>query len=89
MGILFQHHIELYIKPQYRIGPYIIGILLGYYLAKYQRVAVKPTRSRSFVGECLSAFTISWLWFPWFCRIDLVISAVANMVRLRDKEMER
>ncbi|KHJ75377.1 hypothetical protein OESDEN_25007 [Oesophagostomum dentatum] len=44
-----QHHIELYIKPQYRIGPYIIGIILGYYLANYQRMAVKPARSAKFV----------------------------------------
>ncbi|WKX96420.1 hypothetical protein Q1695_012677 [Nippostrongylus brasiliensis] len=44
-----QHHIELYIKPQYRIGPYIIGIILGYYLANYQRQAVKPTRSTKFI----------------------------------------
>ncbi|CAJ0606680.1 unnamed protein product [Cylicocyclus nassatus] len=43
-----QHFIELYIKPQYRIGPYIIGIILGYYLANYQRIAVKPARSAKF-----------------------------------------
>ncbi|VDM77263.1 unnamed protein product, partial [Strongylus vulgaris] len=43
-----QHHIELYIKPQYRIGPYIIGIVLGYFLANYQRMAVKPARSAKF-----------------------------------------
>ncbi|KJH48246.1 hypothetical protein DICVIV_05658 [Dictyocaulus viviparus] len=41
-----QHHIELYIKPQYRIGPYIIGLLLGYYLANYQRQAVKKIRNK-------------------------------------------
>ncbi|VDL76363.1 unnamed protein product [Nippostrongylus brasiliensis] len=47
--LFFVHHIELYIKPQYRIGPYIIGIILGYYLANYQRQAVKPTRSTKFI----------------------------------------
>ncbi|KAJ1374260.1 hypothetical protein KIN20_036912 [Parelaphostrongylus tenuis] len=40
-----EHHIDVYIKPQYRIGPYIIGLVLGYYLANYQRQAVKPVRS--------------------------------------------
>ncbi|CAI4232982.1 unnamed protein product [Auanema sp. JU1783] len=44
-----QHHIELYIKPQYRIGPYIVGILLGYYLARYQRQPVKLPRSKQFI----------------------------------------
>uniref|UniRef100_A0A1I7XPC4 DDE_3 domain-containing protein n=1 Tax=Heterorhabditis bacteriophora TaxID=37862 RepID=A0A1I7XPC4_HETBA len=44
-----QHHIELYIKPQYRIGPYIVGILLGYYLACYQRQPVRATRSTQFI----------------------------------------
>ncbi|VDK50888.1 unnamed protein product [Anisakis simplex] len=28
-----QHHLVMYIKPWYRIGPYIVGLLLGYYLA--------------------------------------------------------
>ncbi|CAJ0585636.1 unnamed protein product, partial [Mesorhabditis spiculigera] len=44
-----QHHVQLYIKPQYRIAPYVIGILLGYYLANYQKGASKQPRSRSFV----------------------------------------
>ncbi|CAI5442969.1 unnamed protein product [Caenorhabditis angaria] len=44
-----QHHLELYIKPQYRIGPYIIGILLGYQLARYQKIAVKVQPSNKHV----------------------------------------
>ncbi|VDM53938.1 unnamed protein product [Angiostrongylus costaricensis] len=44
-----QHHLELYIKPQYRIGPYIIGLVLGYYMANYQRQAVKTVRSTKFI----------------------------------------
>ncbi|KAK5978862.1 Nose resistant to fluoxetine protein 6 [Trichostrongylus colubriformis] len=44
-----QHHVELYIKPQYRIGPYIIGLILGYILANYQRPAIKPVRSTAFI----------------------------------------
>ncbi|CAD6196949.1 unnamed protein product [Caenorhabditis auriculariae] len=47
-----QHHIELYIKPQFRIGPYIIGILLGYQLARYQRVPVKTERSAKTLSLC-------------------------------------
>lgn len=57
----FQHHIELYIKPQYRIGPYIIGLVLGYYLANYQRLAVKPTRSVRFIGGLLVPSTTNVL----------------------------
>ncbi|PAV87480.1 hypothetical protein WR25_18616 [Diploscapter pachys] len=45
-----QHHIEIYIKPQFRIGPYIIGILLGYYLACYQRKTIKPERSNNHIA---------------------------------------
>lgn len=29
----FQHHRLVYIKPQYRIGPYIVGLILGYLLS--------------------------------------------------------
>uniref|UniRef100_A0A915AN52 Acyltransferase 3 domain-containing protein n=1 Tax=Parascaris univalens TaxID=6257 RepID=A0A915AN52_PARUN len=32
-GTFMQHIDVFYIKPQYRIGPYIVGILLGYVLA--------------------------------------------------------
>lgn len=46
-----QHHLELYIKPQYRIGPYLIGILLGYQLARYQRIPVKPQQSNKYISE--------------------------------------
>ncbi|CAB3404300.1 unnamed protein product [Caenorhabditis bovis] len=44
-----EHHLELYIKPQYRIGPYIIGILLGYQLARYQRIPVKTQPSSKYI----------------------------------------
>lgn len=33
---MLQHHIVMYIKPWYRIGPYAIGLLLGYCLAVWQ-----------------------------------------------------
>ncbi|KAK6734490.1 hypothetical protein RB195_017964 [Necator americanus] len=60
-----QHHIELYIKPQYRIGPYIIGLVLGYYLANYQRLAVKPARTAKFiaVGWILGSLCTFWALF--------------------------
>jgi peptidoglycan/LPS O-acetylase OafA/YrhL len=48
------HHLVIYIKPQYRISPYIVGILLGYYLAGYQTVTQKSQRSTQFV-------VIGWL----------------------------
>ncbi|VDK69671.1 unnamed protein product [Litomosoides sigmodontis] len=34
-----RHHVLMYIKPQYRIGPYIVGLLLGYYLVIAQKFA--------------------------------------------------
>lgn len=37
-----QQFSEFYIKPQYRIGPYVIGLLLGYHLSNY-----KPSTIRS------------------------------------------
>ncbi|GMR34506.1 hypothetical protein PMAYCL1PPCAC_04701, partial [Pristionchus mayeri] len=60
-----QHHIELYIKPHFRIGPYIIGIMLGYYLAFFQRKAIKPVRTPAFVatGWALSALAGFWAIF--------------------------
>ncbi|KAF8360362.1 oac-46, partial [Pristionchus pacificus] len=60
-----QHHIELYIKPHFRIGPYIIGIMLGYYLAFFQRKAIKPERTPTFVatGWALSAAAGFWAIF--------------------------
>ncbi|KHN83367.1 Nose resistant to fluoxetine protein 6 [Toxocara canis] len=36
-GVFMQHIDAYYIKPQYRIGPYIVGIILGYMLADMQK----------------------------------------------------
>lgn len=44
-----QHHLVIYIKPWYRIGPYIVGLLLGYYLAGFHQSPQKKTRSVHFV----------------------------------------
>uniref|UniRef100_A0A915AWV9 Acyltransferase 3 domain-containing protein n=2 Tax=Parascaris univalens TaxID=6257 RepID=A0A915AWV9_PARUN len=36
-----EHFSQMYIKPQYRIGPYIVGIVLGYYLVQLRNTNVK------------------------------------------------
>ncbi|GMS82974.1 hypothetical protein PENTCL1PPCAC_5149 [Pristionchus entomophagus] len=57
-----QHHIELYIKPHFRIGPYLIGIMLGYYLAFFQRKAIKPERTPLFVATGWALATLAGFW---------------------------
>ncbi|GMT14351.1 hypothetical protein PFISCL1PPCAC_5648, partial [Pristionchus fissidentatus] len=57
-----QHHIELYIKPHFRIGPYVIGIMLGYYLAFFQRKAIKPERTPLFVAGGWFIATAAGFW---------------------------
>ncbi|KAL3097359.1 hypothetical protein niasHS_003807 [Heterodera schachtii] len=39
-----KHHLVIYIKPWYRIGPYLVGLVLGYVLAVH---SVSPQRKRS------------------------------------------
>uniref|UniRef100_A0A158R5S2 Acyl_transf_3 domain-containing protein n=1 Tax=Syphacia muris TaxID=451379 RepID=A0A158R5S2_9BILA len=41
---------EMYIKPHYRIGPYIIGILLGYYLQTINNKLPKKSDKFSCIG---------------------------------------
>uniref|UniRef100_A0A914YY56 Acyltransferase 3 domain-containing protein n=1 Tax=Panagrolaimus superbus TaxID=310955 RepID=A0A914YY56_9BILA len=57
-----KHHILMYIKPQYRIGPYIVGLLLGYYLAGFQAQTQKRQRSLKFIftGWTIASLTGFW-----------------------------
>lgn len=57
-----KHHLLIYIKPQYRIGPYVVGLLLGYYLAGFQAQTQKKQRSRKFVfiGWTIAILTGFW-----------------------------
>ena len=57
-----KHHLLIYIKPQYRIGPYIVGILLGYYLAGFQAQNQKKPRSLKFV---ITGWTVAGLAGFW------------------------
>lgn len=57
-----KHHLLLYIKPQYRIGPYIVGLLLGYYLAGFQAQTQKKARSMRFI---LTGWTLAFLAGFW------------------------
>uniref|UniRef100_A0A0N5AHJ5 Acyl_transf_3 domain-containing protein n=1 Tax=Syphacia muris TaxID=451379 RepID=A0A0N5AHJ5_9BILA len=57
-----QHHLVMYIKPQYRIGSYIVGLLLGYYLAYNQKLAVpnQPTFRFKFIGWVSASIAGFW-----------------------------
>ena len=57
-----QHHLIIYIKPWYRIGPYIVGLLLGYHLAGFHAAAQKKTRSLQFMiaGWTIAAAAGFW-----------------------------
>lgn len=51
----------MYIKPQYRIGPFIIGLLLGHCLANFQACPYKVRRTLRFqVLGWFSAFVASF-----------------------------
>ncbi|KAI1727860.1 acyltransferase family domain-containing protein [Ditylenchus destructor] len=56
------HHLKIYIKPQYRIGPYVVGILLGYYLAGFQTQTQKKQRSSRFVVFGWAMALIAGFW---------------------------
>uniref|UniRef100_A0A183V6L1 Acyl_transf_3 domain-containing protein n=1 Tax=Toxocara canis TaxID=6265 RepID=A0A183V6L1_TOXCA len=58
-----QHHLLLYIKPQYRIGPYIIGLIAGYLISSYKLDgSVKNTTKFISIGWMVaSIFAISSL----------------------------
>lgn len=50
-----QHFTQMYIKPQYRIGPYIVGILVGQYLAENQERPQNFSTVFIALGYCVSA----------------------------------
>ncbi|KAI6198377.1 Nose resistant to fluoxetine protein 6 [Aphelenchoides fujianensis] len=56
------HHLVIYIKPWYRIGPYIVGLLLGYHLAGFQSQTQKKSRSTRFVVVGWALATIAGFW---------------------------
>uniref|UniRef100_A0AAF5Q6L7 Acyltransferase n=2 Tax=Wuchereria bancrofti TaxID=6293 RepID=A0AAF5Q6L7_WUCBA len=61
-----KHHVLMYIKPQYRIGPYIVGLLLGYYLVIVQKCA-KQTLQQSMklqaIGWIFASIACFWAIF--------------------------
>ncbi|MFH4974940.1 hypothetical protein AB6A40_001649 [Gnathostoma spinigerum] len=49
-GNFIEHFTVMYTKPQYRIGPYLIGILLGYFLSKQRATKSGLSRNIRTVG---------------------------------------
>ncbi|EFO26886.1 hypothetical protein LOAG_01594 [Loa loa] len=47
-----EHFVVMYIKPQYRAAPYIIGLLLGHHLAKIQAMKVCNKRHSAIFVTC-------------------------------------
>jgi hypothetical protein len=64
------YHFLLYIKPWNRIGPYLIGILLGYYLA-YKDNRNQKSTTFALMGWMLSLFAISWALFGAYPAIQV------------------
>jgi len=60
------HHLVIYIKPWYRIGPYLVGLVLGYHLAGFSNLPQKM-RKRTFrfiaVGWIAALLTGFWALF--------------------------
>lgn len=60
-----QHHLVIYVKPHTRIGPYLIGLLLGYFLAtgqKRQHID-SPSPLLQTAGWCVSFAAGGWALF--------------------------
>ncbi|KAL7073057.1 hypothetical protein ACQ4LE_008160 [Meloidogyne hapla] len=57
------HHLVIYIKPWYRIGPYLVGIVLGYILAQHSLSSHKrsPTSTTFCSPHSRSFVIIGWL----------------------------
>nr|CAD2182807.1 unnamed protein product [Meloidogyne enterolobii] len=57
------HHLVIYIKPWYRIGPYLVGIVLGYILAQHSLSSHKrsPTSTTFCSPHSRSFKIIGWL----------------------------
>uniref|UniRef100_A0A183BMS4 Acyl_transf_3 domain-containing protein n=1 Tax=Globodera pallida TaxID=36090 RepID=A0A183BMS4_GLOPA len=56
-----KHHLVIYIKPWYRIGPYLVGLVLGFVLAVQ---SVSPQRKRS---EDARSFRFVWAGWAMAC----------------------
>lgn len=66
----------MYIKPHYRIGPYIVGLLLGYYLANLQKapVQIQPTLQFKITGWCLAFIGGFWSLFGLYPSLQVQLT---------------
>uniref|UniRef100_A0A183D6F2 Lysophospholipid acyltransferase n=1 Tax=Gongylonema pulchrum TaxID=637853 RepID=A0A183D6F2_9BILA len=74
-----QHFAAVYIKPQYRIAPYIIGLCLGYHLAKIQNKDYRDVRHSSvFVFAGWAAGGLNWrIYYLFYGALHRTIFALA------------
>lgn len=70
----------MYIKPQYRIGPYIIGLLLGYYLVKFQKATQSKQRSVRFqvIGWLTASVACFWAIFGLYPALRVSLSVITK-----------
>ncbi|VDK73733.1 unnamed protein product [Litomosoides sigmodontis] len=59
-----EHHRTVYIKPQYRIGSHIVGILLGYYLANNKVILSRRKLYCSWLLSIILGFTSLFGLYP-------------------------
>ncbi|VDN60190.1 unnamed protein product [Dracunculus medinensis] len=53
-----EHYSQMYIKPQFRIGPYLIGLLLGYHLSQFHGKATNQSTKFIITGWITSGSLI-------------------------------
>uniref|UniRef100_A0A158R3W6 Acyl_transf_3 domain-containing protein n=1 Tax=Syphacia muris TaxID=451379 RepID=A0A158R3W6_9BILA len=58
-----QHFLEIYIKPQYRIGPYLIGILLGYFLSLNTRPKLFDSKRIRYTANFIATICACYSFF--------------------------
>lgn len=81
----------MYIKPQYRIGPYIVGLLLGYYLVVFQKYGTqKRQRSAEFqaIGWICASFACFWAIFGLYPALQVEFHSTSKLKVASSKEEE-
>lgn len=75
----FQYQSLIYVRPQYRIGPYLVGLITGYILATGERPERKNNSESAskrfmFVGWILSVIGGLWSIYGLIPALQVIIS---------------